>query len=252
MSPSHFKLTSNIWLDSRRALWLQDARTLVVSDLHLGYAWAHRHEGQLLPLGPAGETEARLDELCRDYKPAGIVLLGDIVHRSVPVPALRVQLSNLLADLGRHGTVTLVSGNHDRHLELMLALTAERHELRNHVVTQRCLLVHGDGRKKIDAALPDAAAWDRVVIGHEHPAISLGDGVASWVRCPCFLVSAKVIILPAFSAWAAGSVVGEHPFMSVWARDANFTHVIAVAGHRLLPLPLPLKASGKSGTVPIS
>jgi metallophosphoesterase superfamily enzyme len=78
----------------------------------------------------------------------------------------------------------------------------------------------------------------RIVMGHEHPAISIGDGVTTSQKCPCFLVSDTVIVLPAFSRWAAGTDIHAHPFMSETARAAKFTRAIAICGKRLLPISL--------------
>jgi metallophosphoesterase superfamily enzyme len=73
-------------------------------------------------------------------------------------------------------------------------------------------------------------------MGHEHPAVVLEDGIASSARCPCFLLADRLMILPAFSAWSAGSIVGRQPFLSPIAQKAHFKQAIAVVGHRLLPI----------------
>ena len=44
------EISAGIWLDHRRAVYLEAERILCVADLHLGYAWAHRFSGQLMPL----------------------------------------------------------------------------------------------------------------------------------------------------------------------------------------------------------
>jgi len=67
-------------------------------------------------------------------------------------------------------------------------------------------------------------------MGHEHPAISVGDGVTTSVKCPCFLISRRVIVLPAFSLWAAGGVE--------MALRERFDHAVAILGDKLLPIPL--------------
>ncbi len=79
-----------------------------------------------------------------------------------------------------------------------------------------------------------------LITGHEHPAVELGDGVATRVRCPCFLLGRGRLMLPAFSGWAAGAVIGREPFMSEAARQAQWLAAIAIVGDRLLRLPLPV------------
>ncbi len=51
------------WLSSGRALYLQAERTLVVADIHWGYADSHRQTGNLLPLCGDDETSSRLRQL---------------------------------------------------------------------------------------------------------------------------------------------------------------------------------------------
>src|SRR6266508_5149505 len=117
MDHSRYEAAPGIWLDVRRAVWLEEARVLAVADLHLGYAWAHRHTGQLMPITVPDDTAERLNGLQQEYRPEQIVLLGDIVHRSVPVAPLQDELMGLLSCLADKVKLTLVMGNHDRDLE---------------------------------------------------------------------------------------------------------------------------------------
>jgi metallophosphoesterase superfamily enzyme len=75
-------------------------------------------------------------------------------------------------------------------------------------------------------------------MGHEHPAIHLHDRVTTSVKCPCFLTGPRILILPAFSSWAAGSNVRSTPFLSAFAREALFSHAYAIVAGRILPVPL--------------
>ena len=92
MDHSKHEFAPGMWLDARRALWIPEARLLAVADLHLGYAWAHRHAGQLMPITARDTTAERLRALVEDYKPQRLVLLGDIVHRAVPVKPVKEAL----------------------------------------------------------------------------------------------------------------------------------------------------------------
>ncbi len=76
----------------------------------------------------------------------------------------------------------------------------------------------------------------RIFMGHEHPAVTVGDGFATSIKCPCFLVSNEVVVLPAFSHWAAGSDIARGSFMSPLARNARMTQAFAVMGENLLPM----------------
>ncbi|MCC6233574.1 MAG: hypothetical protein IT580_13070, partial [Verrucomicrobiales bacterium] len=39
------EVTPGVWLDARRAVWLEGHRALLVADVHLGYVWAERQRG---------------------------------------------------------------------------------------------------------------------------------------------------------------------------------------------------------------
>lgn len=236
---SRLELASGVWLDARRAVWLERERVLVVADLHLGYAWAHRLDGNLLPIGERDDTVERLEALVESYSPGELVLLGDIVHRAVPVAALKANLCELFERLAQRVTLRLVAGNHDAKLATLLSTCGLRADLTAEVRAGPHLLVHGDGLDETRAAAELEAAQargGRVFIGHEHPAISISDGVTSGAKCPCFLVGRELLVLPAFSKWAAGTNVRRYPRMSAIARRAACPKAVAVIAGKLLPV----------------
>jgi putative SbcD/Mre11-related phosphoesterase len=229
MDKSRYFVSPDIWLDHRRAAWFPDQSILAVADLHLGYTWAHRHSGQLMPIHVEDDAVTRLAQLVSEYKPRETILLGDLVHAVLPIPRIESELRNLCDALCGVTELILVLGNHDRNLSrLSHALSPGLKPRAEHTVAHR-LFVHGD-------SLPDAVS-DFIVMGHEHPAISLGDGVATSQKFPCFLRSERVLVLPAFSQWSAGSNIREG-FMSPVAKNARFLEAIAILGTKLLPVRL--------------
>lgn len=227
-------------LDARRAVWLEESSTLAVADLHLGYAWAHRHSGQLLPLSAPDTSLARLHALIAEYQPRQLAVLGDIVHRAVPVEALEADLLRLCEDLGAQTSLRLISGNHDRALAGLLQRCGIAVGLDHAIAVRPHLLLHGESQDETEAAQLTAEARTRggqIFMGHEHPAIRVGDGVTS-VKCPCFLSSPQLIVLPAFSEWSAGSPVRSGGFMSALANGAKFGTAYAILAGKLLPLRL--------------
>jgi uncharacterized protein len=182
-TPVRTEILSGVWLDSRLAVWLPLERLLVVADLHWGYAASHRARGNLLPWWGDEEIEDRLHALLVDYRPAEMIWLGDVVHaaeggaraekflRQSPVP------------------VTALAGNHDRRWRAAGAISTLRGNYFFH---------HGD----TSPVLPSNCIE---VIGHHHPAVDWGDGAGSRLKLPALVVSARQLILPAFSPWAAGT-----------------------------------------------
>jgi len=239
MNHETHEIAPGVLLDARHAVWLADDRTLLAADLHLGYAWVHRHAGNLLPIHRA-DTLDRLAVLAEAYRPERIVLLGDVVHEAVPVDALAAELTRLQSEFAAHAEVLLVAGNHDRRLHPLL----ERLSLDLPLVREWQIgphrLVHGDGPDSPAHKAELATAHSRggfVFCGHEHPAITLSDRVASTVRCPCFVRGEGLLMLPAFSEWAAGSNLRRGSFLSPYLRAAHVLGAHAVVAGKLLALP---------------
>jgi putative SbcD/Mre11-related phosphoesterase len=235
------ELEPGVWLDARHAVWLEEWRTLIVADLHLGYAWAHRAEGQLLPVDTRENSTERLLHLLARYPAEEVVLLGDIVHRAVDVPALHSELRWLALNIGERARLRLIGGNHDRDLARTLAAAGIALEIAASATVGPHLLLHGDERSDAAAEAQlraHTASGGRIILGHEHPAITLSGGIATHVKCPCFLAGPGVLVLPAFSRWAAGSEIGRRPFLSPYARLGALDRAVAVVAGKLMPIPL--------------
>jgi putative SbcD/Mre11-related phosphoesterase len=239
MDRSRLELEPGLWLDANHAVWLEDTKTLAVADLHIGYAWAHRAEGQLLPLETKEDSTERLLMLLDRYPAKEVVLLGDVVHRAVDIPALHSELRWLALKVGQRARLHLVAGNHDRDLSATLAAAGIALEIADSIEIGPHILLHGD---QADESVAEAhlahrkKLGGRVILGHEHPAITLSDGVATHAKCPCFLAGAGVLVLPAFSRWAAGSEIGRYPFFSPYPRLRPIETAIAVMAGKLLPM----------------
>lgn len=265
MHPNRLELASGLWADPRGVLWIQPTRTLVIADLHLGYAWVQRQRGALLPVVEFERLEARLLELQAHYAPEFVVFLGDLVHAALPAEPVAEALHQLLNALARSSRLVLTLGNHDRRLAAIVSRTSaplacvaawrSGAHLLAHGDDEGCSMVSGKAptgpaatprRGRQGAKPPHEPPLERVppgaggflITGHEHPALELGDGVATRLRCPCFLVGPGRLMLPAFSGWAAGVIVGRQPFMSRSAREARWSTAVAILGERLLRLPL--------------
>jgi putative SbcD/Mre11-related phosphoesterase len=186
-----------VWLDGRLALWLADARILVVADLHWGYVATHRARGNLLPDWGDEQVKQRLDALVNHYRPAEMIWLGDTVHAAEGGPAAFAYL--------QHSSVpiTLIAGNHDRKWT---------HQSLPSVQRGPYFLHHGD----VTRAVPNGCIE---IVGHHHPAVSWYDGAGGNFKLPALVASRERLVLPAFSPWAAGvdcTALGT-PSATIWA-----------------------------------
>ena len=97
-------LAEGVLLDARRAVILPEERILAVADLHLGYVWAQRQRGQLLPLGEE-DTLTRLHALCADWSPERLLVLGDFVHAVASPEGIREAVTGLIRGLSSSETM---------------------------------------------------------------------------------------------------------------------------------------------------
>jgi metallophosphoesterase superfamily enzyme len=178
-------------LTAARAAIHVPTATAVVSDLHLGYAEARRHAGEAVPAPTLAEALWRLWQCLLRHRVRHLVIAGDMGEAGVS-ERLAVDLLTWVRQR-RVDLVAVVPGNHDRglsHAAGLLPLCPDG------FLVGRWRVVHGDG------ALPDGP----VVHGHEHPCLR-------WpARCgaPCYLVGRDRLVLPAYSADAAGvNVLGR-------------------------------------------
>jgi uncharacterized protein len=168
------------------AAWLRPERTLILADLHLGFAWAQRRRGELWPLTDAGARD-RLEALCAALEPERIVLAGDIIHAPGAGPDEEALIHGTLRMLRARAELICVAGNHDRGQGF------ER-EWR----TDGIRVIHGD-------ALPAAPEEDVLLVaGHFHPVMKLRDAAGIKRRHRAFLEGRGLLVLPAFSPFASG------------------------------------------------
>jgi putative SbcD/Mre11-related phosphoesterase len=172
------------WLSSGRSLFLAAEKTLVVADIHWGYADSHRRAGNLLPRWGNTETAERLRRLLDFYQPARMIWLGDSLHTASSTEAAEEFLA-------AHAPpeMVILRGNHDRKWG---RITADTFRL------GRCFFHHGDQEIAVDPGLTE-------IIGHIHPAISLGDGAGTRVRAPVLVHGRQRLIMPTFSDWSSGA-----------------------------------------------
>lgn len=182
-------------------------RTAVIADVHLGYEWARAAGGDLLPAHSLGETLARLEGLLRRAPLERLIVAGDLVEAFGPCPRTDGDLRRLRSWLvERHVDLVALRGDHDR-----------RFAWPETIEVGGWTIAHGS--RPITA--------DRWIHGHVHPALRT-EG-RSW---PCFLIGPRRIVVPAFSANAAGLDVGTATLPPQLPRDA--LRCVAVAGEEWL------------------
>jgi putative SbcD/Mre11-related phosphoesterase len=185
----------------------QAERTAVIADVHLGYEWARGSAGDCVPAHSLAETVAKLGLFLARATITRLVVAGDLVESSHPCRRTFADLARLVRWLrGRGVDLVVLEGNHDR--------AVASSELRN--------VASGDGRRFDLGSQLEVAGWTiahghratraaHLISGHYHPVLRVSGHSA-----PCFLVGEKRIILPAFSANAAGLDVATARLPASW------------------------------------
>jgi uncharacterized protein len=192
----------------------------------------------MMPLSAPDDTVQRLLALLTDYPASELVLLGDIVHRAIPLEGIERELIQVAELVGAIVPIRWIAGNHDKALDLLLRRLPGEPLLR---FEHRCgphILTHGDATQAAGDVHLELVrlSGGRIFIGHEHPAFGVSDRVTTSVKCPCFAMNDYVIALPAFSSWAAGADVRRRDFLSTYFKTRAPRRAVACIGGKLLPM----------------
>ncbi len=185
-------------------LGLQIGETLIIADLHIGYEEALNKQGVMVPRFQLEDVLARLDKIIKKANPKTIVVNGDIKHEFGRISEQEWRETLRVIDflLERSKKLVLVKGNHDTVLgpiaEKRGVEVREEYEIREKGV----LIIHGHKMVSIPARVKT------IIIGHEHPAVSLRDGARA-ETFKCFLRGKydrkNLIAMPSFNLVAEGT-----------------------------------------------
>jgi putative SbcD/Mre11-related phosphoesterase len=198
-------------------------RIAVIADVHLGYEWARGSAGDCVPAHSLAETLKKLEPLLEQSPIDRLVVAGDLVESPRPCARTAADLALLARWLDeRCVSLVLIEGNHDRSLAWMarergLLAGARAPVLQSHLLVAGWTIAHG--HRPVPA--------DRLISGHHHPVLRFSGHSA-----PCFLVGEGRIILPAFSANAAGLDVASARLPDGWLQSS--LRCIASTGGDLL------------------
>lgn len=175
-----------------RTAYLPAAATLVVSDLHVGWA-AASNAGPLLD--ERADCRERLAAAVAATAPETVVLAGDLLHRFGTSRPRAVGTLRTLAGLIRAAGArpVAVAGNHDGGLTG--AWPGPVHDA--YRLSDGTVVCHGHEVPETDA--------ERYVCGHVHPALTVeGDKRDCFLWTDSGYADRPTLVLPAFSTGAAG------------------------------------------------
>lgn len=175
----------NLWLSAAKAIFWEEEKALIVSDLHLGKTGHFRKAGIAVPQTPLKEDMQRLVQLLQHFSPRQLIVVGDFFHSK----------ANLELDFFRkwrndlsHLPIKLVRGNHDIlkddwYRDTDIEVIEERLDL-------------GAFSFMHDHCATNGEQYN--FCGHLHPGVVINGLGKQSLRFPCFYFAPDHCILPAF------------------------------------------------------
>jgi len=213
------------------ALYLIKEKTLVISDLHIGLEESLNKRGILIPRFQFNDLINKLKLIFDKVKVDRIIFNGDLKHEFGEIS--RQEWNNLLNlfDFLNDKEIIIIKGNHDPILNPIVKKRSlklvERYDL------DIFSILHGD---KILDNLNKI-----IIIGHEHPAISLKKGIRS-EKYSCFLKGKYknkiLIVMPSFNLMTYGTDILKEKLLSPFLDNLNNFEVFIVEENEKLSNPL--------------
>ncbi len=202
------------------ALYWPARHALIVADLHLEKASFYARQGQMLPPYDSRSTLEKLAELVAQTGARAVFSLGDNYHDGEGEDRLDGESRTLLRGMTRDLDWHWIVGNHDPDI-------GGRHG------GMVCAEWSGDGIALRHVSEPGSALPD--ISGHYHPKIRLNVR-RNHIARPCFAMSERHLILPAFGALTGGLSVFDPVIGEALAGPGE---ALAAAGDRLARFALP-------------
>ena len=194
--------------DLSGALFWEDERLLVVSDLHLEKGSSFAMRGVLLPPYDTIATLGRLGAVLARHDPRMVIALGDSFHDRDAHGRLSAPDRDTIAAFQLRRDWIWISGNHDPALpsdlggvvatEVAIGPIAFRHE-------------------------PTGASGE--IAGHLHPKARVSTRGRSMER-RCFACDGERAVMPAFGAFAGGLNIRDAAFAKIFQTPGLMAHVL--------------------------
>ena len=194
--------------DLSGALFWQEQRLLVVSDLHLEKGSSFAARGVLLPPYDTVATLSRLAAAIARHDPRMVIALGDSFHDRSAHERLSEPDREALTAMQVRRDWVWISGNHDPHLPSDLGGTVA-----SEVAIGPIIFRHE----------PTGASGE--IAGHLHPKARVPTRGRSIER-RCFASDGERVVMPAFGAYTGGLSIRDAAFAKIFRAPGLMAHVL--------------------------
>lgn len=194
--------------DLSGALYWEEQRLLVVSDLHLEKGSSFATRGVLLPPYDTIATLGRLGAVIARHDPRTVIALGDSFHDRDAHERLSPANRDVLGALQLRRDWIWISGNHDPALPDDLCGTVA-----NEVAIGPITFRH------------EPTGADGEIAGHLHPKARIS-GRGRSVERRCFASDGVRAVMPAFGAYTGGLSIRDAAFAKIFQTLGFVAHVL--------------------------
>lgn len=212
------------------SLWIKNKQILVISDFHLGYEESLHYKGIFVPKFHIKKIIEQLKNVLKRLSPKTIIINGDLKHNFGKNLKQEWNDTLKLIDFLKQNCQELIfiKGNHDNFLKTIA--NQKNINVVEEFETDDILITHGDKIKKINKNIKT------IIIGHEHPAISLQDK-SKTEKYKCFLKGKykrkELIVVPSFNPLLEGTNVLEDKLLSPFLTDISKFEVFVVGDEKV-------------------
>ena len=177
---------------AQKAIWWEEERTILISDLHIGKITHFRKAGIAVPQQAIDENFEKLDAMMRSHDVKCIIFVGDLFHSDI-----NSEWDRFCAWRNQYTEVDmiLVMGNHD-------GFPLEKYK-------EICIVVYNKELRWgaftfTHHPKPLMEQDEYVISGHIHPVVQLKGLANQRLKFPCFYFGDQQAILPSFGEFTGG------------------------------------------------
>ena len=201
------------------ALFIKKKKILVISDVHLGIEGEMQYKGVLVPKYHFKELMKKFEYIFSKVKPETIIILGDLKQEFGRISEQEwrelLRFFDYLSSNSKK--IILLKGNHDPFLG---PIARKRNlEVVKEYQLNEILFVHGDYEPELKKNVKT------IIIGHEHPAITLREKTKI-ERFKCFLKGKykkrDLVVVPSLNLLVEGNDILQEQFISPMLTKQNY------------------------------
>jgi len=205
--PRPFEIKNQqLWISPGRALYWEEEKALVTSDLHFGKTGHFRKAGIAVPPAVFKEDLQRLFNEIQYFQPQTLIVVGDLFHSR---QNKELELFQKWREDLPYIKMNLIKGNHDILKDSWYESAGIEVQKESLSMGNFCFQHDMTGCEK----QPDSYLFS----GHIHPGIVINGLGKQSLRFPCFYFTKDYCVLPAFSRFTGVYLIDPKPGEEVFA-----------------------------------